>query len=296
MGFIEAIKKVLRTQIGFSLTEVTIGAAVLTGVALTSSKLFKNERTAQRSTELDQKLSFYHQTLTKTLQTADNCNATFKKLYNEIPSPVNPVPIQTIYTCQSQCTANAQGMLYYDAFIPGSYVGTPLISVEDYIDKTITWKVCEMNIVEGRLTSGLIKLRISYCMNPKLKNYKVSKDVFINVRIEGGNFRGCIDGKENAVTNLQSDLCKSLLGASVSTGGELATWDPVTQSCQVSKTFSCPSGQMVDGIGADGKPKCKNTVYNTDAKDLSDSTPQSCNAPQKPKITYVSGKVRIICQ
>jgi len=297
VAFFRRISKILSLQSGFSLTEVTIGAAILTGVALTSAQLFKNERTSQRSTELDQKLSFYHQSLTKILNMAENCNATMKMLF-PVASPVTPIPITTIYTCSSYCSDPNTGNLNYDAYISGSYSGSPLISVNQYIDKTDTWYVCEMNIVEGRVTSGLVRMRIGYCMNPRLKNFKIYKDIFLNTRFSDGLFRECIDGKENAVTNLQNDLCKtlSLGGGPATSTGTIATWDEASQTCKVTGSITCPAGQMVDGVGADGKAKCKNMVNNTDAEALSDpSTTANCTPGQKTQVYFDNGKVKIRC-
>ena len=129
MALLRALTKMFSRSDGFSLTEVTMGAAILTGVALTSAKLFKDQRGAQRKTEFDQKLSFYHQSLTKVLNFATNCSVTIwgnmTPPFSLIASPASPIPINKIYTCSSNCT----GVPDYDAFINGSYSGTPLISV-----------------------------------------------------------------------------------------------------------------------------------------------------------------------
>ena len=279
VAFLKAISQILFRQRGFSLTEVTIGAAILTGVALTSAKLFKNERSAQRTTELDQKLSFYHQHLTKVLNMAENCNATMKNIFT-VASPVTPITFTTIYTCSSKCSDPNTGDLSYDAYISGSYVGAPLISVNQFIDKTDTWYVCKMEIVEGRITSGLVRMRIGYCMNPKLRDYKVSKDIFLNTRFDDKKFRECVDGKENAVTNLQKDLCKTLGSQTDPTKDptkRVAEWDPVSQTCKFTGSVTCGSGEMVDGIGSDGRVNCKKIVNN-------DSDPQSLiTTPQNPE-------------
>ncbi len=284
VAFLKAITQILFRQRGFSLTEVTIGAAILTGVALTSAKLFKNERSAQRTTELDQKLSFYHQHLTKILNMAGNCNATMKNILNNVASPVNPITFTTIYTCSSKCSDPNTGDLSHDAFTPGYYVGAPLISVNQFIDKTDTWYVCKMEIVEGRITSGLVRMRIGYCMNPKLRDYKVSKDIFLNTRFNADLFRECVDGKENAVTNLQNDLCKTL--GSETTGNKVATWDPVSQTCKFSNV-ECGFGEMVDGIGSDGRINCKKIVTNdSDVQTLINTVPVSCASPKKLKTVW----------
>ncbi len=307
MAFIKAILKIIRRQSGFSLTEVTIGAAILTGVALTSSKIFKNERTSQRTTELDQKVSFYHQALTKILNMAENCNSTMNRIY-EVASPVSPIDFNTIYTCSSNCSDPNSGDLYYDAYIPGAYVGIPLISVNQFIDKTETWYVCKMEIVEGRITSGLVRMRIGYCMNQKIRNYKVSKDIFLNTRFSDGKFRECVDGKENAVTNLQNDLCKTLgsvtSGGTVAswdpvlTTGQIANWDPVSGKCQLTGSLTCQPGETVDGIGPDGKARCKKIVKSTDAQTLSNTLPVTCNPGQSLKTQWnnTTKKFEMKCQ
>lgn len=296
VAFLKAISQILFRQRGFSLTEVTIGAAILTGVALTSAKLFKNERSAQRSTELDQKLSFYHQHLTKILNMAGNCNATMKNIFT-VPSEVTPITFTTIYTCSSNnCSDPNTGDLSYDAYIPGSYVGAPLISVNQFIDKTDTWYVCKMEIVEGRITSGLVRMRIGYCMNPKLRDYKVSKDIFLNTRFDDKKFRECIDGKENATTNLQNDLCKTL--GSETTGNKVATWDPVSQTCKFTNV-QCGTGEMVDGIGSDGRINCKKIVNNdSDVQTLINTGVVTCATDQSLTAQWdnANKQFKMVCQ
>jgi hypothetical protein len=274
-------------QGGFSLTEVTIGAAILTGVALTGAKLFKNERTAQRSTELDQKLSFYHQALTKILNMSENCNATMKNIFNTA-SPITPISFDKIYTCTSSCSDPNTGDLYYDAYTPGAYSGTPLVSVNEFIDKTDTWYVCKMEIVEGRVSSGLVRLRIGYCMNEKLKNYKISKDIFINTRFNLGKFRECVDGKENAIINLQNDLCRT-----ITSGGVYVEWDEATQTCQPKASGTCQSGEMMDG-----RAECKKIINPNDAQNLYDDSVVPCNPPQSLKTQWnnTDKKFELVCQ
>lgn len=299
VAFLKAISQILFRQRGFSLTEVTIGAAILTGVALTSAKLFKNERSAQRSTELDQKLSFYHQHLTKILNMADNCNATMKNIFT-VASAVTPITFTTIYTCSSYCIDPNTGDLSYDAYISGSYVGAPLISVNQFIDKTDTWYVCKMEIVEGRITSGLVRMRIGYCMNPKLRDYKVSKDIFLNTRFDDKKFRECVDGKENAVTNLQKDLCKTLGSETTEPTGtkQVAYWHEGSQTCKFTNV-QCGPGEMVDGIGSDGRINCKKIVNNGSDPPLPIKPGvETCNPGQKLKQEWdnTNKQFKMVCQ
>jgi hypothetical protein len=157
-----------------------------------------------------------------------------------------------------------------------------------------------MEIVEGRITSGLVRMRIGYCTNQKLRKYKISKDIFLNTRFHAGLFRECVDGKENAVINLQNDLCKTL-GSETDVNKRVAEWDPVSQTCKFNGNVPCPSGEMVDGIGSDGRVNCKKIVNNdSDVQTLINYTnvPADCSNGESLKLEWdnINKQFKMVCQ
>ena len=216
---------------GFSLTEVMVGGAILAGVALSGAQLFKQQTSAQKRIDYDQKLQTYHNILSKILNRAENCNATMKLAFPSSSSTITAKPITQLYTCSSNCTdTNSTADNSYDAYSPNAYAGLALIAPGQYIDNTFTWMVDSMEIVNSLSGTGTFRLRMNYKMNPKLLAKSVSKEIALNARFSGGVFKECVNGQESSINNLQNDLCKSLTMKENSTlsDGQVAYWDDAT--------------------------------------------------------------------
>lgn len=293
--------KMLRSNSGFSLTEVMIGGGILAGVALASAQLFKDQKTSQKKIENDQKLIMFHQNLSKQMNLAENCNTTMKQFVtagNSIPSQTIPA----LYRCTANCKdTNSTANRSFDAFTAGAYTGVPMLTTGDYIDGTETWKVAKIAVV-GRSTTGNITLKLDYQTNPKVTTAKtVTKDITINTRFNGGQFKECVNSQESSVNNLQNDLCKALnLSEGIaSSDGRMARWDEPTQTCIVDGAKDCSTipGMQIDGISTDGTVHCQPITNNTDAQAIENTASQTCNPPMKPQAYYdtAAKKMSIRC-
>jgi hypothetical protein len=292
--------RILSSSTGFSLTEIMVGGAVLAGVALAGAQLLKNQKFSQRRVEHDQSLSLFHSNLLKSMNLTSNCNATMKAILPSSTSALAATSVSTLYMCVPGSPAgnkcaddNASADQSFDAYTPGAYQGTTLLSNGQFIDNTRVWQVSGMQILDARTTTGTSRLRITYSMNNRVGKKTISKDIFLNLRFTAaGHFKECINNQESNINNLQNDLCKSLnLSEGTSTSdGRLAVWDEVTQTCRVvgSKDCSTQYNMSVDGIGADGVARCRPIVTPSDASDLGSpvQTSGSCPTGQKPQMYW----------
>jgi Tfp pilus assembly protein PilV len=293
--------KVVNSTAGFSLIEVMIGASILAGIGLTSAHLFKESRQAQKRIEFDQQLETYHQTLAKNMNNPANCNATLKQ-YVPSGSAITSQNINTLYRCTSGCLDNnATADLSFDAYTPGAYGGTPMIAVTNYTDASNIWRVDQINM-SGRNNSGNIFFKINYTLNPRIPGSRtISRDIVVNTRFSGGQFKECVNSQESSINNLQNDLCKSLnlSEAIVASDGRMARWDDATQTCIVdgSKDCSTTPGMQVDGIGTDGIVRCKPIVNNTDAAALQNPAVVTCAPTERTQAYFdtATKTLRIRC-
>jgi hypothetical protein len=288
----------LTSASGFSLVEIMIGGGILAGVALASAQLFKDQKFAQKKIDHDQRLALYHQNLVKTMSRAANCNATLNQ-FIPVNSVIAPQDLTSLNVCTGGCVdTNAESDQSYDAYTPGAYVGTPLISPGDFTDDAQIWRVDRINILTGRNNTGNIVLRISYTLNPRIPNSRtVNRDIVLSTRFSGTSFRECLNDQESSINNLQNDLCKTLnlSEATIASNGLMAVWNDLTQTCELLGTPLAPIkdcstlGLQVNGMGDDGVVRCKSILTGTEASTLQSTAIGTCVPPNKPQAVYNSG-------
>lgn len=307
-------------QRGFSVTEIMVGGGILAGVALASAQMFKDQKSAQRKVDSEQKLSMYHQALAKDLGNSANCNATMKAagfVGGTINSGALPRLAKCVGNCDEKTHMNARindatktiaQKVDHKAADVVIDANTDIVKMgsSDFTDNTNVWQVSRVAVKTARSTTGPVVLRVDYNMNPKLNGGSVktvSKDIILNARFQGGAFQECVNSQESNVNNLQSDFCKTLNYGNVSSSGnsgQLATWDEASQKCVIGTDKLCTSqGLMVDGIDSNGLVKCRaiTTEKTTDA--LSSVTPSNpCSSGQRAVMQYdtATKKFKVVCQ
>lgn len=304
---IQKLVKFLKSQRGFSLTEIMVGGAVLAGVALAGAKLLKDQKFAQKSVEHDQKLALFHSNLIKTLSETAHCNATMRQVLPSAGALATP-SVTTLYKCvpsaSNKCADdnNTTTDNSFDAYTTGAYAGTALLSVNDYTDQTLVWQVASMQFLDARSTTGTSRLRVTYAINPKIGKKRISKDIFLNLRFTAGSFKECINNKESSINNLQNDLCKSLnlSEGEFDSSGRIAVWDEATQTCKVTGSKNCSNdyNAQVEGIGDDGVVRCKPILYLDEPTEMANPTQTAtCPSGQKPQMYWdgVGKKMVIRC-
>jgi hypothetical protein len=287
---------------GFSLTEVMVGGGILAGVALASAQMFKDQKSAQRKVDNEQKLTIYHQGLSKNLSDASNCNATMKAA----GFTSGAIPTGASITRIAKCTANCEekdGDQDHKAI--DVTAGADLATTGNFIDGTRAWKVLNVSTKSGRSTTGPVILKVDYQMNSDLvggATKVVSKDIVVNARFDGGVFQECVNSQESNVNNLQSDFCKTLNYGNVSstgTSGQLARWDEATQRCIIGTDKDCSAqGLVVDGIDSNGLVKCRKLSTKQTADSFQSNTSSaSCGATQKASMQFdtATKRFKVVC-
>ncbi len=299
----ETSKKNFINQAGFSLTEVMIGGAVLAGVALAASQLFKDQRFAQRSITDDQRLSIEHGYIVKMMMKPSNCNATLKKFF-PAPSAIAGISLNWLFQCQVNPGSGPlpkgcdddNSTIGIDAYTPNFYRGTTYVSVGDKLGMEKVWKIESMNILGFTTKTGPVTLRIKY--RNKVKS--VSKDIVLLARFYDGKFRECLSPQVSSVDNFNNDFCKTFNFSETTalSDGVMAKWDEATQTCQFNGVKNCAStpGMHADGIGADGVVRCKSIVSPVDAINLQDSSIATCAPGQKTRVIFDPVSKRIGAQ
>lgn len=307
----ETSKKNFINQAGFSLTEVMIGGAVLAGVALAASQLFKDQRFAQRSITDDQRLSIEHGLIAKMMMSPSHCNATLK-VYFPSPSAITAISLNRLYSCTVNPSPLPRGCdddnftIDSDAYTTGTYYGIPYelyraipafsLSVGDGLGREKVWKIESMNILGFTTKTGPVTLRIKY--RNKVKS--VSKDIVLLTRFYDGKFRECLSPQVSSVDNFNNDFCKTFNFSETTalSDGVMAKWDEATQTCQFNGVKNCAStpGMHADGIGADGVVRCKSIVSPVDAINLQDSSIATCAPGQKTRVIFDPVSKRIGAQ
>lgn len=271
------LSSLLSNERGFSLTEIMVGGGILAGVALASAQMFKDQKAAQRKIDNEQKLTIYHQGLSKNMAKAANCNATLQ-IFNGAGGVTTNAVIPRLAKCTSNCDDKG-GDLDHKA---SDVVAGDLLKPGDFVDGTRAWKLLDVRVKAGRSTNGPVILKVNYQMNPDLVDGRtdkiVSKDIVLSARFDGSQFMECVDAQESNINNLQSDFCKTLNYGNVDstgTSGQLARWDEATQRCIVGTDKDCKDqGMFIDGIDSNGMVKCRK-LSNKETADTFQSTSSS---------------------
>jgi prepilin-type N-terminal cleavage/methylation domain-containing protein len=296
---------------GFTIPEVLVGIVIITGVTVAGSRMFKDQKLAQKKVEYDAALTAFHNTVSKHLQNANNCNATLRGYYGLTGAAINAsAPPAAIYTCTG-CTATD---VDYDAnaiSIPDS-ARTLWLQPGQWIENTNgatnqgtrTWRIESWSfIVPG--TTGKGGFRIMYKLNPDLPygGRSVNKLVTLPLRfsrVSPAVFRECMSSNESSVNNLQNDVCNSMTSQFGSTG-VIMQWNDATQKCErVGASSGTPvkdcasTGQIVEGIRSDGSVHCKSIGDGVvPGEDLMLQSP--CPPGGSIKLEIVDGKVVTTC-
>lgn len=299
------ISSILKSQAGFSLTEIMVGGGILAGVALAGAQMFKDQNSAQKKVSDEQKLTVFHQGLVKKMGTSGHCNAAFKA-NGLVGSSINAgQSFNRLAQCTGNCVETNESGTDHRAADVTYNTTSDLAKVGSFVDGDQVWRVDDIrfNSTTAKTQSGPMILKVTYEMNPKLTNgvsKKVTKDLVVNARFEGGVFQECLSAQESSINNLQNDFCKTLnYGEFTSAGDRMAVWNPVTQQCDIGITKDCRAlGLAVDGIDSNGQVKCKKIVTPVVVPELQQNTTSlPCTGTQKAVITvHSSGSLRVVCQ
>lgn len=303
----------LKSQRGFSLTEVMIGGGILAGVALASAQMFKDQNVAQKSLSDEQKLTIFHQGLVKQMGTTAICNATMRAAGVVGQSLPAGKTFDRVAKCVGNCNETGADLDHRAADVQITPTDNIVeIGENNYVDNTNVWSIESIRYGSGanRTTSGPVILKVTYIKDRRLTQgaeRRVTKDLVVNLRFENNVLQECVSAQEASINNLQNDFCKTLNYGDINsagapgTSGQLARWNPVTQQCEIWAEKDCSSlGMVVDGIDSNGEVKCRKIVtpYTSPMMQQPASTStQSCSGTQKAVLqVHSTGALRIVCQ
>jgi prepilin-type N-terminal cleavage/methylation domain-containing protein len=295
-GTIFNIFKSFSGQRGFTLPEIMIGGAIVAGVALAGATLFKNQSKEQARIENDQALTQFHHMLSKILENPGHCNATFKSRWG---SDVPATGINAVYLCSGNCG--------FDFTANMVTAGSAFATVGNFVDQARSrqlWLLGSIVPAAALSTTGSLLLKVTYRQNPRLGNRIITKDISVNLRFSNGRFQNCVNNQQSSVNNLQNDLCRSLYSRSsvgaISTTGQIAYFDDVTQRCVINSAIKdcTANGTMLTGMNSsDGAVHCSGFTnsFNT-TNPIFDTTPSSsCGSGSQASIQFVGGKFKTFC-
>lgn len=285
--------KLLHNQTGFSLTEVMVGGAILAGIAITGTKIFRDQRYAQKNVENDQHLALFHQGLIKTLSNTATCNATFKAWYG---TPI-PATALSIYKCDPLLSNCDNRKLDANGIVKATPPIWDITLPDRWISPQRIWKITNIEVASAVTSTGPLKLRVTYQLNPSLPNPRqVIREILISVRFNnGGGFKECVNNQDTSLNNLQNDICKTMNMNMVTSAGHIAQWNEDSQSCEMIDTGkTCPAGYVIEGIRSDGSVHCATATQNLGNDNSLNSTgPKNC--PTGTKIVFTGGTFEIVC-
>jgi hypothetical protein len=305
---LKKFKDILKSRTGFSLMEVMIGGSILAGVALAGAQLYRNQRLAQKKLELEQKLSTFHMTVQKFMNSAAHCNATMTQVISAGSSLAANQTFSQLRGCQANCTDNEGSTgtnLARNAYsvVPNP---TPFLSVGGFIDpQDRVWSVTRIQNIDGAVNSTRsVRLRVTYRMAQGTipgAAKDVNKDIVVHLRFSGGVFQECIDAGEAVMSSVQQDLCQTInpnYNDGIQSNGEFTHWDDEKQLCIIGiKTpKDCPLGMAPDGVDSTGVVRCKNLTTPFDADSLVNPSADTCGAGQVPTLIYENKKLKVVCQ
>jgi len=260
----------------------------------------------QRNIDLGQKLDSFHSALTKTMQTAAHCNATFYSQAVLNPTSLVAPPDQTIYLAGDPSVANTVGLT--SALTPP---GSPFINVatSPWIDSspvfrnasTRTWRIENISLSPATITTATPAasraMVVTYKLNPNLGDRTVTRKIplFLRFGADTGVFLECMSPQASTVNNAQNSLCYGMDPTAVTTTGEIAVWNEETQRCDlVTNPIACPAGTSVRGLNADGTLRCMPTEEGVENR-IPSPTATTCAPGQSMRVNYVGGVMSIQC-
>ncbi len=310
-----SIKKSMGGEAGFSLVEIMVGTAILSGVALTAATMYKNRNQALSQIDHMKDLDKFHKRLSDLLQISSNCNATFRNAINiSLPVWSGVYNIDYIRLCTPQGIAPCTEDSLPSAILPANLNiihtkwQTFPADLRRWIDQNKkTWQIRDISwypMPNSNIRTGTYPMQIIYELFPGTpKAKRVTKEIPISVKFNGAVFLGCGSESESAVRDILQEFCWSLQGNTA-----FSTWDNANQRCTLNATLNtCTAGnnQAHMGLGNIGvrtgtwgapQPGCKTIEAGIRLETLIDPNQVAdCNGNLRPYLTVVGGIYRIQC-
>lgn len=303
-------KFVASSEEGSFLIEVTIGGALLAGLALGGATFYKMRVTNQDYLNKLRELDAFHSALTKTLQTSGHCNSTFKPWAEQPQVPgTGTDTLKRIRLCDSLCEEDrtAREVIPETNPVLTAATASPTdntewlpISITNINNRQRTWRIrdFEMDPVT-RSGNGLIN--VHYELYPgRPDSRQILKTIMIYFKFTPSSagtpeFVSCGSDRESSVRSVMQEMCEAL-NTDSSLTNKFAIWDHESQKCQLRNLMTCPVNTVITGIDSTGEVLCKSLTLGVDGSELYDNNDRNCTGGTTPRIEIRSdGKLWIRC-
>ena len=301
------MKLIIKNAAGFSMVQGLIVAGIVAGSSLVTTRLMNDQKKAQKTAEVKDKLEEFHQTIYSTLQHKQNCKQTI--LANGYQAEI--------------VTNNALDLSMIQSYDDSGTARTVATVGEKYMNDTII--INSMVLLPPPLNSGTRVFKVNYSKISN-NNKQTGKRIYggnnidrtFTVRIQknrsDNSFSSCysitaaetalfgvasseVGNDINAPVKASNDITKEMCNEMVTGAGQsIFTWDENRSLCV--PNAQCPFGQIYTGIDQDGTVKCKDIRDWMDFTEVLDqSMPPVCpiNSSVRFVIDEAIKKVRISC-
>lgn len=286
------IKRLFKTEHGFSLVQGMILAGILAGTSLVATRLIQDQKLAQKSAESKDQLNELHKIVFSTLQKNVSCEQTMSsnsRIANiEATNPANPVQVNLPDLNTIMASAGTQ----------------PVIQVNNaYMNNGV--EVTRIQLIyplAGAAEAGFGKIRVTYQrLNSRsaqrTKQGYGAKDIAREIRIRvvrnttTNDFESCYAVSDDTSDNnedLNETMCKEL---------KIFDWIETHSKCQLKEELQCDAGQglVYTGISSDGVALCRPLQDWINFNNVFEPSTTACQQNYKVKLQVVGNKVRVVC-
>jgi hypothetical protein len=269
------MKAIARNATGFSLVQVLILSAVLSGLALVGTQLVVDSKKSQVGARSRDDLETLHASVVSALQDENNC--TYALIEN--PPHLNPPPKIALPNNRDVVVVGTSYM-NNQIRVEGISVNFPSTN-----SGTVTISYSRLNSQSGSSSRR------------GFGGQKIKKDIPLVVVTDLKGNRRCYVNKEQQNVELVKDFCENSLGGSL-VDESFLKWDETSKECRI-KEHSCykQAGTVFVGISSTGKEICRdmNKVINGPG-DIFDLNNPVCASRSNLKLAInANGKIFIDC-
>jgi prepilin-type N-terminal cleavage/methylation domain-containing protein len=307
----------LKNSFGFSLIEILIGVALIGGIALSASQIFKQQNEGLKYQQLVAELDTYHADLRRIIQDVNNCNASFgvDDLHhpvnigeltsslnlccpNGLPCAIDPLtnPCSRMVDQRLALNTNIHAHLSTGDTILNNSFTVLRWDFKDYsTGNNVPWI---QNTTSGKVIRR-VDLRVHYRMNHNLAGPKdFIKVIPLGFHFAGPKFQGCMTQESSAKNSLVKEICEGLNAQT--RNKKLANWfeNEAVERCEwldTTASHTCPSGQVFLGINSLGDKICNPASYHLNENDLLENSEEHCPTGTIPQLLDNGTEIYLNC-
>lgn len=278
---------------GFSLIEVLIASALLTGVGIASYKLIGDQKKSIRQMTQSSDLDSFHKKMSTDLLDFGNCSASIKSF---VGTPVSSANLNSFMYCANCTDPNGKLVIHnsVNSVVPSTKF---ILSIDRWIDDMNNtgnskkrWRVKSI-LKDPKFNpateSGPLRLDITYEENPAVGTKQVMKQLYLPLKYvthptSGLMIAGCLPSSESTASQSTFDLqfCRGLP----------AYFKYQNNSCEsIIDINDCPQGR--ESAGVSGDASCRTSIMQSDFEYVNhfSPTPVQVDGPKATAAIQLDG-------